>query len=373
VGSAGARSGPVDKSSSVGPPVLVDASELQQLTQQVLVAHGASPEHASLVAQSLVGANLRGVDTHGLWLLPMLVRAIKAGELDPIGMPAITQEAAAFALVRGRWTFGHVAATLATNVAVEKALAVGVGVVGVVEAHHMGRLGEYVERAIEREVILLMLQGGQGEEIPHAAPYGGSRAVLHTNPIAIGFPVGTSEHFVLDIATSAISGVKVFQARERGEMVPPGCIVDSNGRPTIDPGAFFNGGAHVPFGGYKGFGFMLAAELLGRVLTGADNYASGERGGPFFRHCGTLMIAVRADVFDDRASVATRAKQLADRVRAVPPADGFDRVQIPGDPEERILSVRVREGIPLPVALWQELNALASGKEGSGIGDGPRQ
>lgn len=335
------------------------ADQLRDFTARILQAAGADQRNAERVAQALVGANLCGVDTHGVWHLPGYVQAIRDSQLLPTAWPTVLEEGPAYARVAGGWTFGHVGAEVAMELALDKAATSGIALVSLVQAHHIGRLGEYAEMAAARNMVGLVWAGGFAEEQPVAMPYGGRRPVLHTNPLAMGFPAGAEPPVVLDFATTALSGVKVVEARAQGKQLPPGAIADREGRPTTDPAAFFDGGGHLPFGGHKGYGLMLAAEILGRVFTGADAFAQHPRGGPIFGHTGTAMVAFRVDLFQPLASYTGRADELEQRVRAVPPAPGFAEVLVPGDLEARTRQARLREGIPIPEDLWGRLSELA--------------
>jgi LDH2 family malate/lactate/ureidoglycolate dehydrogenase len=337
---------------------LVGVSELQYLVADILCGHGTPSQHATAVSQHLVSANLSGVDSHGVRLLPVYIRAIESGELDPAARPEIVSDNGAVARIRGHWGFGQLGALEATRLAVAKASEFGLGAVALVEAHHIGRLGEYAEQAAAVQVVLVIWGGGQGVEEPKAVPYGGAIPVLHTNPVAIGFPTAWGAPFLLDMATSTVSGAKIAQARSRGERLPRGAIVDKAGQPSTDPNDFLNGGAHVAFGGHKGYGLMLAAELLGRVLTGSEEYSSTNGGGPVFRHSGNLFIALKPSAFADGALASTEAALLLDRLRNTPPAPGFREVMVPGDPENRARETRTNAGIPLDEDVWQSLQEL---------------
>ena len=340
--------------------VVKTAPELRGVVQRVLKAAGADARNAERVAEALVSANLAGVDTHGVWQLAGYVERIGIGGINPTAWPEILAETPSSALVSGNWTFGHVTAKYATETAIEKARQQNVGVVGMVRVNHIGRLGEYVELAAAQDVISVLLAGGLGVEVPTAVPYGGSRPVLHTNPIAMGFPAGQETPVILDIATTALSGVKVDMAREKNRPLPPGSIVDRDGNPTTDPAAFFEGGAFLPFGGHKGYGLMLAAEFLGRILTGADAFAAKPWGAKIFSHSGATIVAIRADLFGSLDQYSKYAEEMGRKIRAVPPAPGFREVLVPGDPEARTRQTRLRDGIPIPQQLWRQITDLAA-------------
>jgi LDH2 family malate/lactate/ureidoglycolate dehydrogenase len=338
--------------------VVVPADELRDLVRQVFKAAGADQRNADRVAEALVSSDLCGVETHGVWHVPGYVAAIKAGDIVPTAWPEILSETATTALVSGNWTFGHVTAMYAMEVAIQKAQAQNVAVVGIVKAGHIGRLGEYVELAASKGMISQLWGGGQSVEVPSAVPYGGRKRALHTNPVAMAFPVGGGAPMMFDIATTAVAGVKVVNARDQNKPLPPDCIVDQDGNPTTNPADFFAGGAHVPFGKHKGYAFMMAAEFLGMVLTASNRYADPKRGGPIFRSSGTTFIVMKADLFRPMDEFLAHGEEVCSRIRSVPPAPGFKEVLVPGDPEARTRAVRSREGIPMPKALWQKISEL---------------
>ena len=339
--------------------IIKKADELRRVIRKILMAAGADERNAHRVAEALVSANLSGVDTHGLWHLPHYVAAIKEGHIVPTAWPEILTENPTSTLVGGNWTFGHVTAKYAMETAIEKAQKQNIAVVGAVQVHHTGRLGEYAEMAACKGMVGMIWNGGLAEEAPVAVPYGGRKRVLSTNPIAMGFPAGEETPMIMDYATTAVSGGKVFFARDNNQPLPPGCIVDKDSNPTTDPKAFFDGGAHLPFGEHKGYALMMAVEFLGRIVSGSDAFAVEDRGGLIMRHSGLLMIVFKADLFQPFEDYARRVDEMERRVRAVPPGPGFEEVLIPGDREKRTRAARQRDGIPIPDAYWQNLIDLA--------------
>ncbi|MEP7358875.1 MAG: Ldh family oxidoreductase, partial [Anaerolineales bacterium] len=291
---------------------------------------------------------------------------IRAGVIAPAAWPEVVSETPTSALVKGNWTFGHVTAEFAMERAIEKAAQAGIAVVAVVQDNHAGRLGHFVEMAIARQMISIV---AMGSEVPGtAAPYGGRERRLHTNPLAMGFPAGEEPAMMFDFATTATAGVKIINAYRRGQQLPPNTIIDKEGRPTTDPADFINGGALLPFGGHKGYALMVAADILGRLFTGAPAFADspGSRtvtaadGRTTTRNSpGMSLIVLKADLFQAYEQYARRADELEQRIRAVPPAPGFDEVLVPGDPEARTRAVRSREGIPIEDDVWQSLAGVA--------------
>ncbi len=335
------------------------AEQLKRLAIRILVAAEADETNAAVVAEHLVRANLSGVDTHGMWQLPGYIAAIQAGELAAAAQPEIVRETATTALVAGNWTFGQVAARFAMEKAIAKAAEHDLALVGLVQSHHIGRLGEYAEMAAAEGMISMITAGGFAEKRPVVVPHGGRSAVLGTNPLAMGFPAGEEPRMLFDFATAASSGVKIVNAQRSKEKIPVGWVVDKNGNPTTDADDVLEGGGQLPFGEHKGYALLMMTEWLSRVFTGSSRFAEANRGGLYFSHSGTTMIVFKADLFQPIADYAKRADRLERRVRAVPPAPGFEEVLVPGDPEVRTRALREREGIPIPNELWQELVNLA--------------
>ena len=340
--------------------VMKTAEELLKFTTDVLIAAGADDRNATRVAEALISSNLCGVDTHGVIHLKTYVDSIRAGEIVPTAWPEILTEDTTSARIGGNWTFGHVTAKYAVKVGIEKAKKDNVAVVGIVQVNHIGRLGEYAEIAASEGMISMIWSGGFGEGKPVAVPYGGRERILSTNPIAMGFPIGDGPPMLIDYATTAIAGSKIHVAQTKDEMIPPDSLIDKEGNPTTDPSAYFDDGALLPFGKHKGYALMLAVEFLGRIFAGADTFAAETRGGNIYRHSGTTMIVLKADLFEPLTDYSSRADELGRRLRAVPPAPGFEEVLIPGDLEARARATRQRDGIPIPVKLWQRLTDLAA-------------
>ena len=182
---------------------------------------------------------------------------------------------------------------------------------------------------------------------PTTAPYGGAAPILGTNPIAFSIPNPVGPPVTLDFATSAIAAGKIKAAKAKHEQLPPNAILDKDGRPSTDPQAFFDGGFLLPFGGHKGYALAIIAELLSGPLAGADAYPG------VTSRSGIFIFAVDATVFRPMADYEKAMADTIGRIKAVPPAPGFDEVLMPGEPEARTRARREREGIAIPDDTWQ--------------------
>jgi uncharacterized oxidoreductase len=318
---------------------------LAACAKAVFQAVGSPEPIAGRVADALVDANLVGHDSHGVIRIPQYVAAVRDGEVVPDAAPKILKQTAVSALIDGGWGFGQVAALRAAELAVEKARQQGIAAVGCVRMNHIGRVGEYPETMAKQGIVGFVLAGGFGGRGGRAAPFGGREGILGTNPLSFGIPSGGDEPMLVDFATTAVAAGKIQVARAKGTPLPPGSILDKDGNPTTDAEAFYQGGVMLPFGAHKGYALSMVVELLGRVLTGADEYHEPGRGGPVYERSGTLVVAIDPALFRDPSAFASGVDATLQRVKGVPPAPGFEEVLVPGEPETRSRAQRQREGV----------------------------
>lgn len=332
--------------------------EVTNLIKKIFEKRNIKESHIDILAEHLISANLNGVDTHGIFKIPKYLQQIKDKELLPNNEPEIIKETETTALISGNWTFGQITAKIAMETAIKKAKKNGISISGIVKANHIGRLGYYSEMASNAGMIALIMGGGFSEETANAAPFGGKKAVLCTNPISMGFPAKNETPVIIDFATTKIAGNKVGLARENNKKIPLGNIIDKNGNDTTDPDDFFDGGALLPFGKHKGYALMLAAEFLGRILTGSDLYAENNKGGEIYGNSGATMIVFKADVFRPYEDFLNEIDEMEQRVKDVPPASNFNEVLVPGDIEKRTRYEREEKGIPVSKKLWDRLENM---------------
>jgi LDH2 family malate/lactate/ureidoglycolate dehydrogenase len=329
------------------------AQQLRAMTEAIFTAAGATAAIAATVADALVLANLLGHDSHGVMRIPSYVQQIKRGRLQPAAEPVVAQQRGATALVDGRSGFGQVAGRFATDQVVALAKEYGAAAAGVINCMHVGRLGEYPERAARQGVLLLVTAGSIGSPGARVAPFGGRAGVLGTNPFAIGLPAGERPPMIVDFATTVIAGGKVEVARAKGVAVPPGALLDKHGRPTTNPNDLADGGLMLTVGGHKGFGLALAAAVLSQGVTGELRLDGQPSPMGFF------LWAVDSGAFTPAAEYGRRVDWMIEQVKAVPPAEGFSEVLVPGEPEQRERARREAEGIPVPEATWAEIIRVA--------------
>ncbi len=334
---------------------LLQPSLLSKFVSRIFEAAGAAPETARRVAESLVGSDLAGHDSHGVVRVRQYLDSIAAGEVDPRAEPTISHEAGVVTMVDGRSGFGQLTAAFGMGLTVAKARHHGLAATGLQNCTHVGRLGEWVEQAaVAGQIGLAYCNGSRPGGI--VTPYGGAGRALGTNPVAAAIPVAGGPPLVIDFATSAVAEGKLRVARNRGKVIPEGLILDPAGRPSSDPNDFYAGGVLLPAAGHKGYGLSLLVEFLGGLLTG-----TGCPGLPGYSRLlnGVLFIVLAPGAFGPADTFLEEGAALCARVKAVPPAEGFAEVLLPGDPERLVAELRWREGIPVDEATWNLLTDAA--------------
>ncbi|MEI7531313.1 MAG: Ldh family oxidoreductase [Betaproteobacteria bacterium] len=320
------------------------SSHLNQVVQAIFCAAGAKTQDAIQIADILVANHLAGHDSHGILRIPEYLQSILDGEIVPSANPEIIQETPTSGVVKGNWAFGQIAANFATDLAIEKALDMGVCAVSVVQAAHTGRLAVFTERAAAKGVVMFMTIGTVDR--PMTAPYGGAAPLLGTNPIAITLPNLEGPHVTLDFATSAIAAGKIKVAKAKHEALPPNCLVDKHGNPSTDPNDFFDGGFMLPFGGHKGYALAVMAELMSGPLVGSESFPG------ITQRSGIFIFAMKASLFQPMDNYNQALQKSLKKIKSIPPAKGFSEVLLPGEPESNMHKKRQQQGIPIPEDTW---------------------
>ena len=338
---------------------------LESFVASVFRAMRADRDVAAEVARHLVRANLSGHDSHGVIRVPKYVAQADRGELMPAARPTLAHESGGTGLIDGHRGFGHFATAFALDWALDKARQHGLAAAAIRHCTHIGRVGEYTERAAERGLICIMTVGAAGSGVGGVALYGSRRRFFGANPWSIAVPAQGRPPVVFDGSTSMIAQGKVWVAQDKGVELPPGCIVDKDGRPSIHPEDFFAGGALLPLGGevagHKGYGLFLLSALIGGLsmiddptptLIGAPTLPDAEMTGCI---AGVFLIVVSPSCFGAGQRYQEMVSQTVEVAKKVPPAPGFEEILMPGELEARARSRRAREGVSLPEATWQDL------------------
>lgn len=335
---------------------------LSDFSARIFRACGVPEEDARIVAESLVGANLRGHDSHGVMRVTQYVGYLRGGQYR-VGVPLLIEsETPAVVVADGQWGFGQIQAHRLLDRIFPKAKALGVAVGTARHCGHAGRLGEYAERAAAEGMVLLGTVNNDGAA-QRVAPPGGIAPRLATNPLVASVPLPGADPLVVDFGTSAVSEGKVrtyyLDARKP---VPEGWLLDCQGTPTCDPGVLYEAptGTIRPMGGsqaYKGFGLGLVLDLLAGGLTGGNSAYPD----PPPTVGNNIFFAVFDPAkFAGAEHLAAQADRCVGYVRSTPTAPGVSGITLPGDPERSVKEARAAGGIPLPEGHWAKLTELAA-------------
>jgi LDH2 family malate/lactate/ureidoglycolate dehydrogenase len=328
---------------------------LREYAQRILEAAGVPSAKAQLTADSLVAANLRGVDSHGVQLLPHYIRQIEAGSIDPTTDGFLVSRSAACALYDAQHGLGQPVAAKCCDLAVEIAREYGVGAVTVRDGTHFGACAYWGERTAAAGMIGIVMCNAT----PLVAPWQGKERRLGTNPICMAVP--GSRAWLLDMATTTVALNKIHKAALCGQTsIPVGWAMDSEGRPTTDTQTAL-AGLPTPLGGYKGSGLAVMVEILSAVLSGGAmlTEVGGLRRLESPMRIGQFYLALDISRFLPIEEFTARMQRLREELTSCEPAAGYNEVLIAGDPERRIEGERRVNGIPVEPPVWESLAETA--------------
>jgi len=334
----------------------IPKQKLERCCIGILRAAGVKSRHAGIVASSLIKANLRGVDSHGISQLPIYVERLSMGGINPDPNIRTVSEGPSIALMDGDDGLGIVVGATAMDRSIEKAKCSGIASVAVKKSNHFGMAAFFSMMALEHDMIGVCMSNSA----PFVAPWGGKRPCLGTNPFSVAVPTPTGCPIVLDMATSAAARGKIRLALQKREKIPEGWALDSEGQMTTDPATALEG-CLLPFGGPKGYGIGLIIDVFCGILTGSNygpyvipaykDVRSPQGTGHFF-----LSLDIRK--FMPLDLFKSRMDGIIKEIKRCPPATGMTEVLLPGEPEFITEKERLTAGIPLDDVLMNKIRRL---------------
>jgi len=330
--------------------------DLKTRIKKILITLKFSNIDADFLATHLVTSNLLGHHSHGVIRLPTYAQRIAKGIIDPQAKITESNISPTIAIVNGNKALGILASDVAADLAVRKAQTAGIAAIGLYNIAHTGRLGAFVEKIAQSNMIGMYFCNGH-TKIKVQAPFGGKEAKLSANPLAYAAPRKEKPYIVLDMSTTAVAHGKVLNAVNRQELVAPDCLLDKNGNPTQDPQAYLQGGAMLPFGGkqaHKGFGIAILVEILSGILSQAKMHSThfdqDSNGG--------FMVAFNIGHFLPLELYYEQIETLHDNLKSATPREGFDQITLPGERSHEIAQHQLKNGIEIDDKTWQDIEAL---------------
>lgn len=333
--------------------VIIRARPLRDYAEGLLVAAGVQARHAGLIAESLVAANLRGVDSHGVQLLTFYLDQFAAGNVDLKTEGRVLSESGACLLYDGENGLGQVIAAICADHAARLAGTYGLGLAVARESTHFGAAAFWAQRISASGSVGIVLCNAS----PIVPPWQGKQGRLGTNPICMSVPGEGARPWLLDMATTTVAMGKIYRAGLTGKAaIPPGWAMDQEGVPTTSVQAAL-AGLLMPLGGYKGSGLAMMVEILCAVLSGgALSYqVGGIRLKDRRQGISQFFLAVDVGRFLPLEEFRARMEDLVGRIKSSLPAAGYDEVLVAGDPEWRNEAERLERGVPLEIGVWEKL------------------
>jgi LDH2 family malate/lactate/ureidoglycolate dehydrogenase len=337
--------------------IRIAAADLEAFARDILVGAGMPEDRASLVAEVLVAANLRGVDSHGVQMIPHYLPDVRAGFMNVRTDGHVVSEAATTMVYDGEDGVGHWIARIATDHAIRLAARSGLGMVTVRNSAHIGMLAYWAQRMVRHGQIGLVFTNAT----PLVAPWQGRERRYSTNPICMAVPGGERPPWLLDMATTTVAMGKIMKAWHNGQKeLPPGWALDRLGRPTTSTDEALEGFV-MPLGGYKGYGLAMMVEILCSVLSGGrmGPEAGDPRQGKGPVGYSQCYIAIDVARFLPLEEFGQRMDRLIGMMKSATPAEGYDEVLVAGEPELRHEAIRRRDVIPVDAGVWEKLVAEA--------------
>ncbi len=342
--------------------IRVPAAGLREIAAGLLMEYDVPLDHAKIVSDVLVTADLRGVESHGVGrLFPYYISRLRQGYMNPRPSLQVSSSFGPIFRMDADNGLGHVACHRAMEKCLDLAGEHGIGLGGIKNSNHFGIAGYYSMMALRKGMIGICMSNTQ----PLVMPTYSKKRLLGTNPFSIAVPAGKSQPFVLDMATSVVPIGKIEVYRRKGLGIPPEWGADSLGRPTADPAEVFEGGGLFPLGGpaetagYKGYGLSAAIDILSGVLTGSSFLAGvlNARIRPEPCGVGHFVAALKVEAFMELAEFGERMDEFIEELKTAPLADGCDKIYLAGEKEFAQWEINLRDGVPLHQEIWEELSS----------------
>lgn len=316
---------------------------------------------AAFHAQALVETNLWGVDSHGVLRVPIYIKRMRSGAVNPKPNIETLRGGLGLEVLHGDDGAGFIVGRDAMLRAIELAEEHNIGAVGAIRSNHFGATAIYTRMAAERGMVGIAMTN----VVQNVVAPGGAKPVIGNNPLSVAIPTHGDFPFVLDISLSAVSGGKLLLASEKGEKIPLDWATDKDGRPTDDPQKGFEGFL-LPVGAYKGLGLAYVVDMLAGVITGGA-FLEGMKGMYKYPNdpslTGHFMIAINIEAIISQDEMKARMNHYLETLKASPMWDENKEMLLPGEIEYRTLQRRQENGIPLPNSLYDDLLALGKDLE----------
>lgn len=337
--------------------VKVNHQDIWNFVADLFCAAGAKKEDADLVADVLIKADLRGVKSHGVSRIPIYIKRIELGLVNPMAEIKVLHETPVSAVLDGGYNLGQITGTKAMRMAIEKAKNTGVGMVCMNKSHHYGIAAYYSQMAADQDMIGFSCANTTALM---AAPGGASKAIGNS-PFSFAFPAEKQLPIVFDAACSAVAQGKIIVANINGQKIPDNWALDPKGNPTTDPAEALKGFL-LPMAGPKGYGIAVVMEILAAVLSGADtgtHLSSIYNDLEHPQDCGNFFMAMDLKAFGDAKAFKENIDQYILDMKHGKKAENTKELFMPGEIELKKEIQSLKEGIEIEDDTFAPLIELA--------------
>jgi len=338
----------------------ITAKLLEDLVQRIFDACGMRTADAATLAGSLVLADLRGIHSHGVIRVPDYVAKLRDEGVNPRGTPEIIEQDHATAIVDGDNSMGQIGGTFAMNDAISRASTFGVAAVALRHSNHCGAMDFYTRLAADNEMIGVATTNA----LPTMAPWGGREKIVGINPLSIALPTDEPHPLIIDMAFGATAHGKIRVYAQKGQPLPEGWALDSEGRPTTDAQIALDG-LIQPLGAFKGVGLAIMSGALSSLLSGAayGTELGNMVDGPTAGRDGQFFAAIKIASFEDITVFKRRAGDIVRQIHASAKAPGIERIYAPGALEHAVEKSYRQDGITLSADTLNDVIGAAQALE----------
>ncbi|MCK4241883.1 MAG: Ldh family oxidoreductase [Candidatus Atribacteria bacterium] len=338
--------------------VKIKAEKLRKFATQLGQKIGLSEKDAYTLSESLVFANLRGIDSHGIVRLPFYLKRLETRGTNMNPVIKVIKEKPSLILLDGDNGMGQVVGRYASDMVTKRAKETGMAYVAVKGSSHFGVASYYAYHIAKKDMVGIAISNATAV----MAAWGGAKRIIGNNPLAFSVPYKKNKPILLDISMSGVAGGKIRLYAKNNQEIPKGWILDKEGKETTNPNDLLTGGTLLPFGQHKGYGIAVAIEILTGVMTGAGMMGQiplwiKDLVSPL--NIGHVFIAIDITNFMDLATFKKRLSWMVKKLKTSPISEDSSGIYFPGELERLTYLKRNKEGIPITSEIWSDLKALS--------------
>ena len=333
--------------------VVFDRAQLRRNLVELFGRLSVSEEDAAMVADTLIQADQWGVASHGILRVERYVQCLQSGGILPNAAFAVEKQVGGWVRATANGGLGIPASCKATELVIELAKEHGIGVVNLRQSHHNGAEGVYANAIAEAGMLGMVMSTGN----PIMAVTGAAEATIGNNPFAYAVPAGKYHTLMMDVAMSAVADGKVQLARAMGKELPPGCILDKDGKPSVIPEEYLNGGVLLPFGAHKGYGLSVMVECMAGILSGAALTHEINSWNQIPNHCGNtghLFMAMDISRMMDVDAFIASVETMIGQFKSAKKMEGVEEIFYPGE-LEHTRKAKAGETVSVIPSTWESL------------------